>query len=434
MAEEVKTTSSGDYVEGIETVNSDPIQNEAQDNQGVEEKGTGTVEGKNDGGASISGDEAVGESDVDTSSADSSERGEMKEEEGEKVAPSGDPEEGENVEEKGEGRDEMEGGEAKEKERDASKAKEEELTTEGEVPAKEGAQVEEGAGEAKREDKGEPPEEAGAEIKEEKGEGKVEAESPTEEKTADQKESGEQEIAKEESGEERKSGEEETVVASGKAKTESEVTEKEDEGKGAEEEMEESVAQEGEVAVAEEEGEEAGLVSSEELTREAEEGIPDEEGIPLKKGFLNKFHRRFDRKWVISGAGVFMLVVGLVWFLIVMNLSSTDVAEVKFLEEIAGPVYNMKFFLPLTVGSGKTRFVKVTVAIELMEGGFKKEIDKKVSDLRKEIIDLVLAMSPEEVKSAHGKEVLRKEITTSLNRCLRRKCIKNTYFTEMVIL
>ena len=129
-----------------------------------------------------------------------------------------------------------------------------------------------------------------------------------------------------------------------------------------------------------------------------------------------------------------MLVAWLVVLLMGSNLRFTDTGEVKSLEEIAGPVYDMKFFLPLEAGAGKTRFVKVTVAIELVDKGFKKEIEKKVSELRKEVVDLVLSKSPKEVKSSNGKEKLRKEITSRLNKCLIREGIKNTYFTEMVVL
>ena len=126
--------------------------------------------------------------------------------------------------------------------------------------------------------------------------------------------------------------------------------------------------------------------------------------------------------------------MGLVIFFKVPGFRSTDSWEVRSLQEIAGPVYDMKFFLPLAVGSGETRFVKVTVAIELMDKGFRKEIDKKISDLREEVINLVLTKSPKEVRSSHGKEMLKKAITNSLNKHFSKNCIKNTYFTELVVL
>ncbi|MCK5420710.1 MAG: flagellar basal body-associated FliL family protein, partial [Deltaproteobacteria bacterium] len=285
-----------------------------------------------------------------------------------------------------------------------------------------------------------------------------------------QSESEEKEVAAEGDGEKKKSAEEETVEESKETKAGSEDAEKENVRESIEEKAEETVEAEGlieekvtdqseseekEVArdggaeenseikieenLAKEEEEavvgiEPSLVFSEELADENSEGVTDEEWLSWKSEFVNKFNKRFDRKWIISGIGIVVLIVGLVIFLKVPGLRSTDSGEVKSLKEIAGPVYDMKFFLPLDAGASKTKFVKVTVAIELMDKGFKKEIDKKVSELRKEVIDLVLSKSPKEVKSAQGKEKLRKEITTRLNKCLIREGIKNTYFTEMVVL
>ena len=381
----------------------------------------------------LSGDENGVGSDGDVDSVDSSKMEEMRGEVQVKAVPSGKLQKGGNVEEKGEAGDKTEGGEAKESE--LSEAKGKELPAEGEVPAKEEAQVEESVSEARSEDKEEHVVDAGKDAMEEKGEEKAEVEGVTKGKATDQEgETGRQEGSAEGRREERKSGEKETVVESRETEAEGGVKEKEDEVKGAEEEREERVAQGGESIVAEEEGEEAGLVSSEELAEEADEGVIDEEWITWKKEFLNKFPRRINKKWTIPGAAVFMLIVGLVGFLIVPNLPFTNSGEVKSLEEIAGPVSDMKFFLPLAVGSGRTRFVKVTVAIELVNNGFKKEIDKKVSELRKEVIDLFLTKSPKEIRSARGKETLRKEITTRLTMYLSRDCIKNIYFTELVVL
>jgi len=299
-----------------------------------------------------------------------------------------------------------------------------------EEPAEE-VQIEEIAGEAKSEVKEDKEEKAGTEVVEEKAEEKAEAEVPTEEEAAGQGEPAEKEAEAEEGTEEKESGEEKTLVESAVAEDENVVAAKEDEQKGVEEG--EVITQEGDDVV-EDGGEEAGLISSEELSGETEEGFAGEGWITWEKGLLNKLSKHLNKKWIISGAAVFILIVGLVVFLIIPKIHFTDTGGMKSLEEIAGPVCDMKFFLPLAVDSDKTRFVKVTIAIELMDEGYKKEIDKKVSELRKEVINLVLTKSPKEVKSARGKEVLRKEITNKLNNYLTRECIKNTYFTEIVVL
>ena len=271
------------------------------------------------------------------------------------------------------------------------------------------------------------------ESKEKAGETK-EAESLAEDKTIDQSESGEKEVAAEEGGEKEGSAEEETAVETEEVKTEIEATKNEDEKRGEEEKVEGNIVQEGEEAIAEEESEEAGLVSSEELIEGAEDEITDEEWVKWKREFLDKFHRGFNKKWITPGIGMVILIVGLVGFFVVPNFLFTDTGEVKSLEEIAGPVCDMKFFLPLTVSTEKTRFVKIAVAVELMDKDLKKEIEKKIYELRKEVINLLLTKSPEEVQSSHGKEVLRKEITIGLNKFLLKDCIKNTYFTELVVL
>jgi len=129
-----------------------------------------------------------------------------------------------------------------------------------------------------------------------------------------------------------------------------------------------------------------------------------------------------------------LLIIGSVAFSVVFDLRSGDTVTSAFLGKQPDNAYDMKFFLPLNVGYEKARFVKVTIAVELMDKGFKKELDNNISKLRKEVIDLILTKSPKEVKSSEGKKELRREITTRLNDYLLKDCIKDTYFTEMVIL
>ena len=86
------------------------------------------------------------------------------------------------------------------------------------------------------------------------------------------------------------------------------------------------------------------------------------------------------------------------------------------------------------MGYEKAQFVKLTIALELIDDGVQKELDKNLSHLRKEVIDLILTKSPKEVRSANGKKELSREITRRINNYLSKDCIKDTYFTELVIL
>jgi flagellar basal body-associated protein FliL len=151
-------------------------------------------------------------------------------------------------------------------------------------------------------------------------------------------------------------------------------------------------------------------------------------------GEVIKPHWPPSRKAIMIAAGILLLIIGSVGFSVVVDLPFGDTVTSTFLGKQPENAYDMKFFLPLNVGYEKARFVKVTIAIELMDKGFKQEIDENVSRLRKEVIDLLLTKSPQEVKSAKGKKLLRQEITSKLNRHFATDCIKDTYFTELVIL
>jgi hypothetical protein len=143
---------------------------------------------------------------------------------------------------------------------------------------------------------------------------------------------------------------------------------------------------------------------------------------------------RPGRRAAMIAAGIALLIIGSVGFSVVVDLPLGDSVTSTFLGRHPENAYDMKFFLPLDVGYEEARFVKVTIAIELMDKGFKREIDKNVSQLRQEIIDLLLTKSPQEVKSSKGKKLLREEITSRLNHHFAKDCIKDTYFTELVIL
>ena len=141
-----------------------------------------------------------------------------------------------------------------------------------------------------------------------------------------------------------------------------------------------------------------------------------------------------SKKTMMIAAGILLLILGSIGYSVVPFFRSGDTPISTFLRGKPENAYDMKFFLPLDVGYNEARFVKVTIAIELMDKGFKKQIDKNLSQLRQEVIDLLLTKSPQEVKSSQGKKLLRQEITSRLNHHFAKDCIKDTYFTELVIL
>jgi len=155
---------------------------------------------------------------------------------------------------------------------------------------------------------------------------------------------------------------------------------------------------------------------------------------PQAKAKVINFYEYLRKKRLLTGIGILLLLTGSIGYAVVPNLRSPGTITATLPGGPPESAYNMKFFLPLKVGYEKAQFVKITIALELIDEGLQKELDKNLSDLRKEVIDLILTKSPKEVRSSGGKRELSREITRRINNYLSRNCIKDTYFTELVIL
>ena len=161
---------------------------------------------------------------------------------------------------------------------------------------------------------------------------------------------------------------------------------------------------------------------------EPDETPSDEEVSQHPAGFLKK-------KWAVYGCGAVLLVV--IGMIVLFKSSFTsDNQPIRLTMPLENPedLYAMKFFLPLDAGNDESRFVKATIAVAMTNQESKQAIDRKLKTVRKHIIDIILARSLKEMKSEKEINLLREEITARLNQCLLYDCIKETYFTELVVL
>ena len=155
---------------------------------------------------------------------------------------------------------------------------------------------------------------------------------------------------------------------------------------------------------------------------------------PKEKSKVISIYEYLRKERLLTGIGILLLVAGSIGYAVIPGIRSPGTLTSTLLGGATESAYSMKFFLPLNVGYEKAQFVKVTIALELIDQGLQKELDKNLSHLRKEVIDLILTKSPKEVRSADGKRELSREITRRINNYLSKNCIKGTYFTELVIL
>lgn len=95
--------------------------------------------------------------------------------------------------------------------------------------------------------------------------------------------------------------------------------------------------------------------------------------------------------------------------------------------------YDLKSFIVNLAGGKGRRYLKATMSLELTDADVQKEIEKKLPQLRDEILTVLSGKTFEEVEDTLGKQRLRREIVTRVNRVLSTGKAERVYFTEFVI-
>ncbi|NLC28067.1 MAG: flagellar basal body-associated protein FliL [Campylobacteraceae bacterium] len=98
-----------------------------------------------------------------------------------------------------------------------------------------------------------------------------------------------------------------------------------------------------------------------------------------------------------------------------------------------GPVYPMEQFIVNLLSESGSRYLKVTLDIELNSGKLASEMDMKRSLVRDIIIRTLSAKTYEEVSTLKGKDRLKDEIVTKLNEVLADGQVRNIFFTDFVV-
>lgn len=119
-----------------------------------------------------------------------------------------------------------------------------------------------------------------------------------------------------------------------------------------------------------------------------------------------------------------------------MNQSSqTSAAPKKEAKEGGGigPLYPMENFIVNMADSGGSRYLRVTLQLELDETKkFTETLDMRKPQLRDAILTVLASKRYEEVSSAQGKLILKQELLRRINSLVTEGTIVNIYFTEFV--
>ena len=98
-----------------------------------------------------------------------------------------------------------------------------------------------------------------------------------------------------------------------------------------------------------------------------------------------------------------------------------------------GPMYPMDQFIVNLLSESGSRYLKVTLDIELSGEELAAEMDTKKSLVRDIIIRTLSAKTFEEVSTMKGKDRLKDEIVSKVNEVLADGQIRNIFFTDFVV-
>ncbi len=98
-----------------------------------------------------------------------------------------------------------------------------------------------------------------------------------------------------------------------------------------------------------------------------------------------------------------------------------------------GPMYPLDQFIVNLLSEGGSRYLKVTLDLELDGEELSVELDTKKPAVRDIIIRILSAKTYEEISTQKGKERLKNEIVEKINEILADGQINNVFFTDFVI-
>ena len=98
-----------------------------------------------------------------------------------------------------------------------------------------------------------------------------------------------------------------------------------------------------------------------------------------------------------------------------------------------GPLYSLDTFIVNLADAGRSRYLRVTMDLELAAAADAAKISKKLPQIRDSILMILPSKQFEDIASMEGKIALRDEIIAKLNSLFARDVVSNIFFTEFVV-
>ncbi len=98
-----------------------------------------------------------------------------------------------------------------------------------------------------------------------------------------------------------------------------------------------------------------------------------------------------------------------------------------------GPIYPLDTFIVNLMEADGKRYLKSRMDLELSNEEVTLEVDKRLPQIRDNILTLLSGKSFDDIHTLEGKFLLRTEIISMLNQHLKTGKIINVYFTEFIV-
>lgn len=96
-------------------------------------------------------------------------------------------------------------------------------------------------------------------------------------------------------------------------------------------------------------------------------------------------------------------------------------------------VYPLEPFIVNIYDGQELRYLKVKVEIEMASPEVKTDLDARVAPIRDTILVLLSAKTLQDIQDAQGKNQLKEEILSSINKIIPPGKIAKVYFTDFVV-
>jgi flagellar FliL protein len=98
-----------------------------------------------------------------------------------------------------------------------------------------------------------------------------------------------------------------------------------------------------------------------------------------------------------------------------------------------GPLYSLDSFIVNLADAGRSRYLRVTMDLELVESNDAEILSERLPQVRDSILMILPSKQFDDIASMDGKIALRDEIIAQLNSLFPKNVVTNIFFTEFVV-